>query len=286
MGRGSHNILRRGEAASAEKALTFTFKSSSLGSQMPLQYSMHSLVNDDDLSDFGMMRQEYVPNGGGVYQPSQFYSSESSRDGSPSSIFDDDDDCINSSDLSGDSFIAVLHAIVSDESLDNAIHWLPCGKKFIVANREEFVRSVLSQNNFGSRRGGTSSTKYTSFTRRLKRWNFTRTASGRDIGAYHHEFFIKGEPELAEKIVLLKKEPTKGTSSSAPHTPGMKGNKKRKPRRATTGSLLPFPDNKTTAQDMKGWLSGTRLWMTSSRSWICPQPPKNPRAGQTSSINP
>jgi hypothetical protein len=84
---------------------------------------------------------------------------------------DDDDDCMNSSELSvDDSFIAVLHAIVSDESLDSAIHWMPCGKKFIVANREEFVRLVLSQNNFGSRRG-TSSTKYTSFTRRLKRWN-------------------------------------------------------------------------------------------------------------------
>jgi hypothetical protein len=175
---------------------------------------------------------------------------------------DDDDDCMNSSELSvDDSFIAVLHAIVSDESLDSAIHWMPCGKKFIVANREEFVRLVLLQNNFGSRRG-TSLTKYTSFTRRLKRWNFTRTASGRDIGAYHHEFFLKGEPELVKKIVLLKKEPTQGTSSSAPHTPGMKGTKKRKPRRATTGSLTqfaPVPDNKTTVQDMKDWLSGTTI---------------------------
>ena len=177
---------------------------------------------------------------------------------------DDDDDCMNSSELSvDDSFIAVLHAIVSDESLDSAIHWMPCGKKFIVANREEFVRLVLSQNNFGSRRG-TSSTKYTSFTRRLKRWNFSRTASGRDIGAYHHEFFLKGEPELVKKIVLLKKEPTQGKSSSAPHTPGMKGTKKRKPRRATTGSLTPFtpvPDNKTTGHDMEDWLSGTTIVM-------------------------
>jgi hypothetical protein len=71
---------------------------------------------------------------------------------------DDDDDCMNSAELSvDDSFIAVLHAIVSDESLDSAIHWMPCGKMFIVANREEFVRLVLLQNNFGSRRGTSSS---------------------------------------------------------------------------------------------------------------------------------
>jgi hypothetical protein len=48
-----------------------------------------------------------------------------------------------------DSFLSVLHAIVSNESLDSAIHWLPCGTKFIVSDRKEFVRLVLSQNFFG-----------------------------------------------------------------------------------------------------------------------------------------
>jgi hypothetical protein len=68
---------------------------------------------------------------------------------------------------------------------------------------------------------------------------------------------------MVKKIVLLKKGSTQGTSSSAPHTPGMKGTmKRRKPRRATTGSLtplVPFADNKTTGHDMKDWLSGTTI---------------------------
>ena len=44
-------------------------------------------------------------------------------------------------------------------------------------------------------------TKFTSFTRRLKRWKFSRVPSGREIGAYFHQHFQRGKPELAKTLI-------------------------------------------------------------------------------------
>ena len=38
---------------------------------------------------------------------------------------------------SPDSFPTVLHGIVSDESSDDCIHWLPCGKHFSISDKEK-----------------------------------------------------------------------------------------------------------------------------------------------------
>ncbi len=43
-------------------------------------------------------------------------------------------------DLGGsnpDSFPTVLHRIVSNESSDDCIHWLPCGKHFAISDKEK-----------------------------------------------------------------------------------------------------------------------------------------------------
>jgi hypothetical protein len=43
-------------------------------------------------------------------------------------------------DLGGsnpDSFPAVLHGIVSDESSNDCIHWLPCGTHFTISDKEK-----------------------------------------------------------------------------------------------------------------------------------------------------
>lgn len=43
-------------------------------------------------------------------------------------------------DLGGsnhDSFPTVLHRIVSDESSDDCIHWLPCGTHFVIFDKEK-----------------------------------------------------------------------------------------------------------------------------------------------------
>ena len=132
-------------------------------------------------------------------------------------------------------FPVLLHAIVSDENSDSVIHWLPCGTRFIVANKEEFSRLILSQY-FGGRGTGVIATKFTSFTRRLKRWNFTRVPYGREMGAYYHESFRRGEPELAKKIAYpIIKGSTPSTSRTSPSSASVAVAKAR--RRASTGSV-------------------------------------------------
>lgn len=146
------------------------------------------------------------------------------------------------------SFPVVLHTIVSDESSNNAIHWLPCGTRFVIASKDEFSKFILPHY-FGSRGGSSSgsTTKFTSFTRRLKRWNFSRVPSGRDMGAYFHENFRRGEAELARRIVypVNKSPPVNGKAGGT--TSG--GKARRRPsvtsrttvpkahRRASTGSM-------------------------------------------------
>jgi len=112
------------------------------------------------------------------------------------------------------SFPIVLHSILSEAGVDGDIHWLPCGTRFVIANKEKFSKVVLPRY-FGTRGGGGgagSTTKFTSFTRRLKRWNFSRVPSGREMGAYYHESFRRGEPEMARRIVYPV---SKGQASAA-----------------------------------------------------------------------
>eukprot|EP00571_Detonula_confervacea_P011665 CAMPEP_0172312646 /NCGR_PEP_ID=MMETSP1058-20130122/18233_1 /TAXON_ID=83371 /ORGANISM="Detonula confervacea, Strain CCMP 353" /LENGTH=406 /DNA_ID=CAMNT_0013026169 /DNA_START=98 /DNA_END=1318 /DNA_ORIENTATION=+ len=127
------------------------------------------------------------------------------------------------------SFPFVLHSIVSNKNSDDAIHWLPCGTRFAIVDKDDFSKIILPHY-FGGRGGSGSSTKFTSFTRRLKRWKFSRVPSGREMGAYYHENFRRGEPELAKSIVypVIKSPP----GAKKPIVPKAR-------RRASTGSLLP-----------------------------------------------
>jgi hypothetical protein len=68
-------------------------------------------------------------------------------------------------DGSGSSnFPVLLHEIVSNDDYE-CIHWLPCGTLFTISDKEAFTEQVIPR--FFDARGGT---KFTSFTRRLKRW--------------------------------------------------------------------------------------------------------------------
>jgi len=133
------------------------------------------------------------------------------------------------------SFPLVLHTIISEDD-SGCIHWLPCGTRFVIADKDEFSRNILPQY-FGGRVGAT--TKFTSFTRRLKRWKFSRVPSGREMGAYYHEKFRRGDTELAKTI-------TYPVSKSSPASSRGKGGLGGKPavvskarRRASTGSIMP-----------------------------------------------
>lgn len=81
-----------------------------------------------------------------------------------------------------------LMEILSEPSNADAITWLPHGQAFIIKDRQKFSSQVLPKY--------FRKTKYTSFTRKLNRWNFSRVNRGSEIGAYSHEFFQRGNEAL------------------------------------------------------------------------------------------
>ncbi len=85
---------------------------------------------------------------------------------------------------------------------------------------------------FGSR----GATKFTSFTRRLKRWKFTRISKGAQLGAYYHKYFVKDRPDLLTKIVYPGAKAKSDAKSPSKSNIKVKSSNKAR-RRASTGSL-------------------------------------------------
>ena len=81
--------------------------------------------------------------------------------------YDADDDCQY-------IFPQRLMNVLSDERNHDAICWLPHGRGFIIRNRKLFAEKVMPR--FFPRKS-----KYSSFTRKLNRWNFNRVSSGPEL---------------------------------------------------------------------------------------------------------
>ena len=88
------------------------------------------------------------------------------------------------------AFPILLHQIVSDPSTDDCIHWLACGTRFMISDKKRFGKDVLPLF-YGH-------AKFTSFTRRLKRWSFIRVPSGPFMGEYllHLQRYLDGVFEV------------------------------------------------------------------------------------------
>jgi hypothetical protein len=72
------------------------------------------------------------------------------------------------------------------------ISWLPHGRAFRVLNPKLLVKELLPVYFNQSR--------YSSFQRQLHMYNFQRITQGLDKGAYHHPYFLRGEPNLCMKM--------------------------------------------------------------------------------------
>lgn len=72
------------------------------------------------------------------------------------------------------AFPVVLFDVVSCDGLSDIVSWLPHGRGFLVHDKRRFEREVLPRHFDGA--------KFTSFTRRLKRWNFVRVPRGKELG--------------------------------------------------------------------------------------------------------
>ena len=94
-------------------------------------------------------------------------------------------------------FPEVLHSVISDITENgSAISWLPHGRGFVICDKIEFASRVLPLH-FGS-------AKWSSFIRRLKRWNFECVHWGPEMGAYYHRSFLRGRPDLVGSMTYLE----------------------------------------------------------------------------------
>ena len=70
------------------------------------------------------------------------------------------------------TFPEELMRMVSDESNASIITFLPCGKRFIILDKDAFVNDVLPKSALAMQTPSGGRVKISSFTRRLNRWGF------------------------------------------------------------------------------------------------------------------
>lgn len=87
----------------------------------------------------------------------------------------------------------------------DVVTWCPHGRAFVVKKPKVFTAEVMI-NYFRQ-------SKLTSFQRQLNLYGFRRITQGLDTGAYYHELFLRGRPDLTSKMVRQK---VKGTGHKQP----------------------------------------------------------------------
>mmetsp|Transcript_14380 Transcript_14380/g.26133 ORF Transcript_14380/g.26133 Transcript_14380/m.26133 type:complete len:753 (+) Transcript_14380:98-2356(+) len=93
---------------------------------------------------------------------------------------------------SNKNFPETLFDVISSEEHAHIISWLPHGEGFIIHDKQRFSSMMLPRYFDGA--------KFTSFTRRLKRWSFVRVPRGPELGAYYNKNFMRDQPELVQKM--------------------------------------------------------------------------------------
>lgn len=82
--------------------------------------------------------------------------------------------------------------ILSSEEDADIISWLPHGRGFMIYQKKRFAAEIMPKY--------FKQSKFTSFTRKLNRWNFTRITRGPETGAYYHEYFQRGNLRLCMQM--------------------------------------------------------------------------------------
>jgi hypothetical protein len=89
-------------------------------------------------------------------------------------------------------FFPQLMDILSEEGQAEIISWLPHGNGFIIHKKKTFANEMLPKYFKAS--------KFTSFTRKLNRWGFSRVPRGPETGAYFHKLFRRDKPTLCMQM--------------------------------------------------------------------------------------
>jgi hypothetical protein len=106
------------------------------------------------------------------------------------------------------NFAQKLFDVLDTGCHSDVIAWLPGGKAFIVLDKRRFASEVLPHY--------FKESQYTSFTRKLSRWKFSRISRGQYMGAYYHKNFRRENRDLCARMScsnstkLPKKDLNKG----------------------------------------------------------------------------
>jgi len=90
------------------------------------------------------------------------------------------------------NFPSKLFDVISDEAHSDIVQWLPGGKAFIIHDKKRFASDILPRY--------FKQSQFTSFTRKLTRWNFQRVTRGLLMGAYFHKHFQEDNPSLCRMM--------------------------------------------------------------------------------------
>jgi hypothetical protein len=82
--------------------------------------------------------------------------------------------------------------ILSSDEIGDVVSWLPHGKGFLIYKKKKFAAEILPVY--------FKQSKFTSFTRKLNRWGFTRVTRGPETGAYYHKYFQRGDLRLCMQM--------------------------------------------------------------------------------------
>mmetsp|Transcript_39759 Transcript_39759/g.95670 ORF Transcript_39759/g.95670 Transcript_39759/m.95670 type:complete len:508 (-) Transcript_39759:282-1805(-) len=88
-----------------------------------------------------------------------------------------------------------LGAMLNDPDLAPVITWMPHGRSWKILNRDLFAAFAL-QKYFGH-------SNHASFVRIINAWGFRRISIGVDRDSYYHELFLRGKPQLYNRMKRL-----------------------------------------------------------------------------------
>jgi len=111
------------------------------------------------------------------------------------------------SQLSGSSFPIKLMQILENNQLSDIIAWHPNGEGFIVNDKERLEAEVLPS--------FFKEAKYTSFNRRLKRWDFRIQRRGHKKSSYFHPLFFRNDYESLKRLHPLPQKTYHKTAKAA-----------------------------------------------------------------------